>query len=124
MNGYARKTTLAAAVIGTLLAGVLATSAPARDAAGSSPPDRHFYVNPSTGYAIPVGSDSTSSLEAAGAAPAEPETPSAGPSSPNGFDWPSAVIGAAAGAALLITLGAVTNIGRRRGRAPLVRGSA
>jgi hypothetical protein len=110
-----RNTTLATIVIGALLAGALAASASAHHGVGPSPDQ--IYVNPSTGYASPSSGSASGSEAAASVASEEPEAAVEAASSPSGLDWPSAGIGAAAGAALLLIVVAATSMGRpRRGQ--------
>jgi hypothetical protein len=118
-----------------LAAAVALTGAFAPAAASARPP---IYVNPSTGYpSYPASEDKPisvnpstgfasgaeapeSSSEPMGAARMSQAALDPGPSA-DGFDWPSAGIGAAvSGAFLLIVLAATTTV-TGRGRGPLAR---
>lgn len=106
----ATHTKLAAVAIATAVAGSLAPGAAASSeklnvnpstgyATPAPPTSETVQVNPSTGYAS-VGQPSTTPLAAT---PRSVESPTAAESS-SGFDWASAGIGAAAGAALVLML--------------------
>jgi hypothetical protein len=111
-----RNARLAAIVIGIAVAAALAPAAVA-SADGSSSDDR-FYVNPGTGYATPApAADETirvnpstgyaSVAERSASEPvaaARPTEPAVATERSSGFDWASAGIGAAGGAALALIL--------------------
>jgi hypothetical protein len=91
-----KNTSLALLLATALFASVLASGASAQY--GTSPiSEETIYVNPSTGYASPMPGVAPAASERAVDEPAQP-------ASSGGFDWPSAGIGAAAGAALLLAL--------------------
>jgi hypothetical protein len=108
---------LVAIVIGTALAGAVAPPA-AASPEGTSPPAERLYVNPSTGYVTPApAADQTVQVNPSTGYASVPEhspadlgagaraiehAVAAEPSS--GLDWPSAGIGAAAGAILMLLL--------------------
>jgi hypothetical protein len=118
-----RNIKLAAAVIGVSAAAALppvAFSFP--EDTGTASSYQPLYVNPSTGYPSSLPTPASNASVSA-ATPAEPEALADQPSSTAGFDWPSAAIGAGAGAALLLMLlGATIGVGRR-GRRPLRSGA-
>lgn len=91
-----KNTSLALLLAAALFASVLTSGASAYY--GTSPSsEESIYVNPSTGYASPTPGSVSSASQPAVDEPAQQ-------ASSGGFDWPSAGIGAAAGAALLVAL--------------------
>jgi hypothetical protein len=101
-----KNTSLALLLAAALFASVLASGASAQH--GTSPGSgESIYVNPSTGHASPAPTVRPSVSQSAVDEPAEP-------TSSGGFDWPSAGIGAAAGAALLLALMAAAGLRRTR----------
>lgn len=79
--------------------------------------DRKFYVNPDTGFAYPEQASEGS--PPMGSQPDAPQ-PAVDTRPADGFDLPSAAIGAAAGGLLLILITATIGVARRR-RSPLQR---
>ena len=111
------KARLASVLIGIAVAGALAPGA-AASADGSSAPRDELYVNPSTGFvaAAPAAAGTVNVNPSTGFAsvaeqPASDSVATPGPveqapaaEAPDGFDWASAGIGAAAGAGLVLAL--------------------
>jgi len=117
-----KNTSLALLLAAALFASVLASGASAQY--GTSPGSgESIYVNPSTGHASGSGESIYVNPSTGHASPAPTVRPSVSPSavdepaeptSSGGFDWPSAGIGAAAGAALLVALMAAAGLRRTR----------
>jgi hypothetical protein len=136
MTHWASNTRLATILIAT----VALTMALAAGAA-SARPYEEFYVNPSTGYPSSLpwegkqiyvnpstgfasGAEATESSPDPTGAASTPQVALDHPASAGGFDWPSAGIGAAAGAAFLMIVLAATTAITGRGRGPLARRGA
>jgi hypothetical protein len=126
--------------LATILAAAVAlTGALAPGAASARPPiyvnpstgypsyptseDRPIYVNPSTGFASGGAEAPASSSEPMGAARTSQVAHDPAPAT-DGFDWPSAGIGAAVGGAFLLIVLAATTAITGRGRWPLARRGA